>query len=107
MLMVCTGTGCVAARGFSIRDKLLEVIKAKGLEKDYLVVGTGCNGFCAMGPIVVVQPDGIFYQKIQEKDVEQLVQSHLVEGTTVKELMHTDAVSGELKSTWKRAASAS
>ena len=62
MLMVCTGTGCVAAKGFDLRDRLTSALRARGLERDYLVVPTGCNGFCAAGPIVVLQPDGVFYQ---------------------------------------------
>ncbi|MCD6116376.1 4Fe-4S binding protein [bacterium] len=94
MVMVCNGTGCVSAGGFKIKDKLEEVIKAKGLDKDYLVVGTGCNGFCAMGPICVIQPEGTFYQKIKEEDVEELVESHLVKGKPLERLLHKDPVSG-------------
>jgi len=96
MLMVCTGTGCVAAKGFSIRDKLTEVVKEKGVDKDYLVVSTGCNGFCAAGPIVVVQPEGVFYQKLKEEDIEELVESHLVQGKPVEKFMHKDVLSGEV-----------
>ena len=94
MIMVCTGTGCVSAGGFKIRDKMQEVLKEKGLDKDYLVVGTGCNGFCAMGPIAVFQPDGTFYQKIKEKDVEELIESHLEQGKPLERLLHKDPVSG-------------
>ena len=64
MLMVCTGTGCVSAKGLILKDALTEAIKEKNLENDYLVVGTGCNGFCAVGPIVVIQPQGLFYQRV-------------------------------------------
>ncbi|MBN1163600.1 MAG: NAD(P)H-dependent oxidoreductase subunit E [Candidatus Krumholzibacteriota bacterium] len=92
MLMVCTGTGCVSAKGFDIRNRLNEVIKERKLEKDYLVVGTGCNGFCAMGPIVVVQPEGTFYQQVRKTDVEEIVQG-LVEGQVVERLLHRDPVS--------------
>jgi NADH:ubiquinone oxidoreductase subunit F (NADH-binding)/NADH:ubiquinone oxidoreductase subunit E/NAD-dependent dihydropyrimidine dehydrogenase PreA subunit len=93
MLMVCTGTGCVSANGFDIRDSLISAISEKGLDKDFLVVGTGCNGFCAMGPIVVVQPSGTFYQKVQKNDIDELVDS-LAGGTVVERLLHTDPVSG-------------
>ncbi len=95
LLMVCTGTGCVSANGFGIRDRLAEEIKKRKMEKEYLVVGTGCNGFCAMGPIVVVQPAGTFYQKVKEKDVEEIVQA-LSEGKLVERLLHTDPVSGKV-----------
>ena len=98
MIMVCTGTGCVAAKGFSIRDKLTAVIKARGIEKDYLVVGTGCNGFCAVGPIVVIQPKGTFYQRVKENDVDEIV-SALIEGKVLERLLHKDPVSGAINET--------
>jgi len=94
MLMVCTGTGCVSAKSFNVRDSLSKEIKEKGLEKEYLVVPTGCNGFCAAGPIIVVQPEGIFYQKVKEEDVKEIVEEHLIKGMPVERLMHKDPVSG-------------
>jgi NADH:ubiquinone oxidoreductase subunit F (NADH-binding)/(2Fe-2S) ferredoxin/NAD-dependent dihydropyrimidine dehydrogenase PreA subunit len=99
MLMVCTGTGCVSANGFVIKDKLNEVLKTHNIKNEHLVVGTGCNGFCAVGPIVVCMPEGIFYQKVKEKDVEKIVQEYLIEGNPVKSLLHKDPVSGELNKT--------
>jgi NADH:ubiquinone oxidoreductase subunit E len=54
MLMVCTSTGCASAKSFDIKDKLTAEIKARGLEKDFLVVATGCIGFCSVGPVMVV-----------------------------------------------------
>lgn len=93
MLMVCTGTGCVSANSFNVRDRLKKEIKKRGIEKDFLVVGTGCQGFCALGPIIVVQPEGIFYRKVKEEDVAKIVQSHLMEGKPVKRLLHKDPVS--------------
>jgi NADH:ubiquinone oxidoreductase subunit F (NADH-binding)/(2Fe-2S) ferredoxin/Pyruvate/2-oxoacid:ferredoxin oxidoreductase delta subunit len=96
MLMVCTGTGCVAANGFTIRDNLRALLEARGLGKDHLVVPTGCNGFCAMGPIVVVQPEGIFYQKVGAKDLEEIVDSHLQQGKVVERLLHRDPVTGKV-----------
>jgi NADH:ubiquinone oxidoreductase subunit F (NADH-binding)/(2Fe-2S) ferredoxin len=91
MLMVCTGTGCVAVKSFNVHDKLSKEIKTKGLEKDYLIVPTGCNGFCAAGPIIVVQPEGIFYQKVKEEDVKEIVEEHLINGKPVERLMYRDA----------------
>jgi len=92
-LMVCTGTGCVSAKGFDIRDRLKQVLQDRGLENDYLVVGTGCNGFCAAGPIVVVQPQGVFYQQVKEEDIESIVDEHLVGGKIVESLLYKDPVS--------------
>jgi NADH:ubiquinone oxidoreductase subunit F (NADH-binding)/(2Fe-2S) ferredoxin/NAD-dependent dihydropyrimidine dehydrogenase PreA subunit len=96
MLMVCTGTGCVSAKGFDILNKLKLLLKEKNLESDFIAVGTGCNGFCAAGPIVVVQPEGVFYRKLEEKDVEEIVESHLLGGRPVERLMHKDPVSGKI-----------
>ncbi|MBN1884750.1 MAG: NAD(P)H-dependent oxidoreductase subunit E [Candidatus Krumholzibacteriota bacterium] len=98
MLMVCTGTGCVSAGGFAIRDRLEAALRERKMEKDWLVVGTGCNGFCAMGPIVVVQPAGTFYQKVKETDVDEIVDA-LAGGAVVERLLHTDPVSGAVNET--------
>ncbi len=93
MLMVCTGTGCVAAGGMRLKDKLDEAIKEKNLQNDYLVVGTGCNGFCSVGPILVVQPEGTFYQKVGIKDIDEIIEKHLIGGNVVERLLHKDPVS--------------
>lgn len=90
MLMVCTGTGCVSAKSFSIRDALDRELKARGLEEQFLVVPTGCNGFCAVGPIVVIQPCGTFYQKVSEADVAAIIDEHLVGGRVVERLLYND-----------------
>jgi len=99
MLMVCTGTGCVSAKGFDILNKLKELLKEKNLDKDYLAVGTGCNGFCAAGPILVIQPGGIFYQKLKEKDVEEIIDKHLIKGEVVERLLHKDPLTGRINKT--------
>jgi len=94
LLMVCTGTGCVAAKAFDVRDGLRAALEARGLEQDWLVVGTGCNGFCAAGPIVVVQPEGAFYQKVTAKTLDRIVDEHLAGGAPVEDLMYRDPVTG-------------
>jgi NADH:ubiquinone oxidoreductase subunit F (NADH-binding)/(2Fe-2S) ferredoxin len=99
MLMVCTGTGCVSARGFELLNEFKKILKEKNLDKEYIAVGTGCNGFCAVGPIVVVQPEGIFYQKVQAEDAAEIVASHLEAGKVVERLLHTDPVSGSVNRT--------
>jgi NADH:ubiquinone oxidoreductase subunit F (NADH-binding)/(2Fe-2S) ferredoxin/NAD-dependent dihydropyrimidine dehydrogenase PreA subunit len=88
-LMVCAGTGCVANRSLKIKDKLESEIRKRGLQNEVSVVTTGCNGFCAVGPLMVVQPDGIFYQLLKETDIPFLVEEHFVKGRPVKELLYT------------------
>lgn len=87
LLMVCTGTGCVSAKGLKILESLREEIKKKNMEGEYLVMGTGCNGFCGAGPIVLVQPQGVFYQKVAEKDIKDIVEEHLTKGKIVERLL--------------------
>ena len=88
-LMVCAGTGCVSNQSLKIKDKLESEIIKKGLQNEVSVVTTGCNGFCAVGPLMVVQPDGIFYQLLKETDITHLVEEHFIKGRPVKELMYT------------------
>lgn len=88
-LMVCAGTGCVANSSMKVRDKLEAEIKKHKLQDEVAVVTTGCNGFCAVGPILVVQPDGIFYQLLKETDIPYLVEEHILKGRPVKELLYT------------------
>jgi NADH:ubiquinone oxidoreductase subunit F (NADH-binding)/(2Fe-2S) ferredoxin/NAD-dependent dihydropyrimidine dehydrogenase PreA subunit len=87
--MVCAGTGCVSNQSLKIKDKLENEIIKKGLQNEVSVVTTGCNGFCAVGPLMVVQPDGIFYQLLKETDIPHLVEEHFIKGRPVKELMYT------------------
>jgi (2Fe-2S) ferredoxin len=67
--LVCAGTGCVSCGSFKIKEALEKEIKKRGLADEVQVVATGCNGFCERGPIVMVQPDGIFYQLLKIEDV--------------------------------------
>ena len=87
-LLICAGTGCVSNRSFKVRDALIEEIKKQGLSEEVQVVTTGCQGFCAQGPIMIVQPDGIFYQMLTMENIPLLVEEHLVKGRPVKKLMY-------------------
>jgi NADH:ubiquinone oxidoreductase subunit F (NADH-binding)/(2Fe-2S) ferredoxin/Pyruvate/2-oxoacid:ferredoxin oxidoreductase delta subunit len=87
-LLVCAGTGCVSNRAFRVKTALEAEIVRRGLADEIQVVPTGCNGFCERGPIVVYQPDGIFYQRLAEKDVPLLVEEHCLKGRPVPKLMY-------------------
>jgi NADH:ubiquinone oxidoreductase subunit F (NADH-binding)/(2Fe-2S) ferredoxin/Pyruvate/2-oxoacid:ferredoxin oxidoreductase delta subunit len=87
-LLVCAGTGCVSCGSFKIKEALEKEIKKRKLQDEVQVVATGCNGFCERGPIVLVQPDGIFYQLLTVEDVPLLVEEHLLKGRPVKKLMY-------------------
>jgi NADH-quinone oxidoreductase subunit F len=88
-LMLCAGTACVSNRSFKIKEALDEELKKQGLDKEVLVVMTGCNGFCAVGPVMTVMPDGIFYHSITKDIIPHLVEEHFLKGRPVKRLMFT------------------
>jgi NADH:ubiquinone oxidoreductase subunit F (NADH-binding)/(2Fe-2S) ferredoxin/Pyruvate/2-oxoacid:ferredoxin oxidoreductase delta subunit len=90
-LLVCAGTGCVSNNSFSVKAALEKELASRQLQEEVQVVTTGCNGFCANGPIVVVKPDGIFYQFLKPEDVPRLVEEHCLKGRPVPELMYTPA----------------
>lgn len=87
--MVCAGTGCVSNHSFDIKEALEKEISKHKLLDEAQVVMTGCNGFCGAGPLLVVQPDGIFYQSLKVTDIPLLVEEHLLKGRPVKKLMYT------------------
>ncbi len=89
-LLMCGGTGCHATGSLKVKDALDKAIVDYGLTDTVRVVETGCNGFCALGPLMVVQPGGIFYQKMSAEDMPELVKSHLVEGKPLKRLFYKD-----------------
>ncbi len=88
-LMICAGTACVSNKSFKVKEVLEEELRKQELEKEVLVVMTGCNGFCAVGPVMVVMPDGIFYHSITEDVIPHLVEEHFLKGRPVKNLMFT------------------
>ena len=87
-LMLCAGTGCVSNNSFKIKEVLEKGIKKHSLQDEILVVMTGCNGFCAVGPVMTVKPDGIFYQNLTEESIPYLVEEHFLKGRPVQKLMY-------------------
>jgi NADH:ubiquinone oxidoreductase subunit F (NADH-binding)/(2Fe-2S) ferredoxin len=88
-LMLCAGTGCVSSGSYRIKDALESELARHNLRNEVAIVMTGCNGFCAQGPVMVVMPDEIFYQRLSEKDVPHLVEEHMLKGRPVEKLMYT------------------
>ena len=68
-IMLCAGTGCIATGTLKVRDALQEEITKRGLDEEIKIVMTGCNGYCAEGPVTAVYPDEIFYQNITTEEV--------------------------------------
>jgi len=86
-LMLCAGTGCVASGTMKVRAALQEELQKRGLEKEIKLVLTGCNGYCAEGPVMTVYPDQVFYQKLTVEDVPLLVEEHFLKGRPYEKLM--------------------
>ena len=83
-LLLCAGTSCVASGSLEVRDALVEEVRRQGLANEVYVATTGCNGFCAAGPLLVAYPDGVFYQKLQPEDVPFFVEEYLLKGRVVQ-----------------------
>jgi len=93
--MLCGGTGCHSSGTQPVMDTLRSELQRRGLAEEVVVVETGCNGFCAVGPVMLVQPEGIFYQKLTPKDIPFLVEEHFLKGRPVKKLFYVESASEE------------
>src|SRR5512135_2248710 len=87
-VLVCAGTGCVSGNSYLTAKAIEADVLKRHLAGEIQVVRTGCQGFCAAGPIVIVQPDGVFYCGVQAKDAPHLVEEHFLKGRPVKRLMY-------------------
>ena len=90
-LLLCAGTGCVATGTPKVRDALKAELEKQGLADEIKIVLTGCNGFCAEGPVMLVYPEEIFYQKLTVEEIPKLVEEHFLKGRPYEKLMFKDA----------------
>lgn len=91
-VMVCGGTGCTSSNSDKIAAAFETEILATGLENEVKVIRTGCFGLCALGPIVVIYPEGSFYSMVKEEDVKEIVDEHLLKGRPVTRLLYDETV---------------
>ncbi|WP_312653620.1 NADH-quinone oxidoreductase subunit NuoF [Aminipila sp.] len=94
-VLVCGGTGCTSSGSMKIIEALEDNIKKVGLESEVAVVKTGCFGLCALGPVVLIYPDQVFYSMVKTEDVEEIVKEHLVKGRIVKRLVYDETLTSE------------
>ena len=99
-VLVCGGTGCSSSGSGKIQDTFKEQLEEKGLSNEVAIVQTGCHGLCALGPIVVVYPEGTFYSQVTAEDVPEIVSEHLLKGRIVERLVYKeeDEDAGSVKS---------
>ncbi len=89
-ILVCGGTGCTSGNSNKIYSEFQTRLKEQGLDKEVKLIMTGCFGLCARGPIVVVYPEGTFYQHVKPEDVAEIVGEHILKGRPVERLLHSE-----------------
>ena len=89
-MLVCGGTGCHSTGSQAVIKALELEIARQGLADEVKVVETGCNGYCAAGPVMVVYPEGVFYQKLSPEDAPELVSEHMLKGRPVERLLYRE-----------------
>ena len=94
-VLICGGAGCLSSGCKAVLSQFLLELKAHNLENEVKVVETGCIGTCDLGPVIVIYPEGTFYQKVAVDDVKEIVEEHLLKGRFVNRLLFQRPVSGE------------
>ena len=89
-VLVCGGTGCTSSGSRAIREKLAEELRNKGLDEEVKIVQTGCFGLCALGPIMIIYPEGTFYSQVTTDDIPEIVEEHLLKGRIVERLVYNE-----------------
>ena len=90
-VLICGGTGCTSSGSKVLMSTFESEIEKNGLAEEVKVVQTGCFGLCALGPVVIIYPEGTFYSRVQEGDVAEIVSEHLLKGRLVDRLVYKDA----------------
>ena len=96
-VLICGGTGCTSSGSPAIRAHLEKELEAHGLADEIKVVQTGCFGLCALGPIMIVYPEGTFYSRVTEADVTEIIEEHLLKGRVVDRLVYNEPAAGNQK----------
>ncbi len=95
-VLICGGTGCTSSGSKPIQAEFAKELEAMGLQDEVKIVETGCFGLCALGPVVIIHPEGTFYSRVEVSDVHEIVEEHLLKGRIVKRLEYTDTGDVEL-----------
>ena len=90
-VLICGGTGCTSSKSVEIKNAMEAEILAKGLADEVKVVLTGCFGLCALGPIMIIYPEGTFYSNVKIEDAAEIVSEHLLKGRPVERLVYHEA----------------
>ncbi len=93
-VLICGGTGCTSSGSPALREALAKELEANGLSEEIKVVQTGCFGLCALGPIMIVYPEGTFYSRVTIDDIPEIVGEHLLKGRIVDRLVYNEQAHG-------------
>ncbi len=95
VITVCGGTGCHASGCHAVVEAFREVLKEKAKSNGIVLRVTGCHGFCERGPLVVIHPQRIFYQKVKPDDVPTIFKETVLNGKVIQDLLYEHPVTGE------------
>lgn len=91
-VLICGGTGCTSSGSMDIKKALEDELKKRGIDKEVEVIRTGCFGLCALGPVVIIYPEGAFYSRVKVEDIPELVEEHLIKGRILKRLVYHESI---------------
>jgi NADH:ubiquinone oxidoreductase subunit F (NADH-binding)/(2Fe-2S) ferredoxin len=98
-ILICAGAGCISSGGNALKDVLAAELKKRGLDGEIKIVETGCMGPCDLGPVMLVHPEGTFYQRVTALDVPKLVEEHFIKGRPYTKLLPKDDVTANVVTT--------
>ncbi|MBR5714043.1 MAG: NADH-quinone oxidoreductase subunit NuoF [Clostridia bacterium] len=96
-VLICGGTGCTSGGSQAIADGLKVELERLGLQDEVQVIRTGCFGLCAMGPIMIVYPEGTYYSRVKPEDVKEIAEEHFLKGRVVERLVHKEEAGQKLE----------
>jgi len=94
-ISVCGGTGCRASGAEAVVDALIDEIERRELQINVELKETGCHGFCERGPVVVIRPKRIFYQRVKPEDIPEIISETVLNGNIIERLLYVDPVTNE------------
>ncbi|QGG49086.1 NADH-quinone oxidoreductase subunit NuoF [Heliorestis convoluta] len=100
-ILICAGTGCIASGAKKVEKAFQKALEERELHKTLEIVLTGCHGFCEQGPLVIIEPEKVFYCRVEEKDVQEIVESHLINQKIITPLLYQDALTGRNVETYE------
>jgi NADP-reducing hydrogenase subunit HndC len=98
-ILVCSGTGCHASKSRLVRERLEKEVKKLKLAEQVQVFKTGCFGFCKLGPIVMVHPEGTFYCHVEPDDIDEILEQHILKGQVAEKLLYRSMITHEIQQT--------